>query len=68
MIEIKLNLNKTECRFDDDDDIGDKEGSIEGILVRGLFLVGASWNESKNIITGEATFDNKIYCEMPVFR
>ena len=53
---------KIECRFDDVVD-----GVKEGILVRGLFLVGASWDRSRNIIMEDATSDN-LYCEMPVIR
>ena len=43
-----------------------KEIFFAGILVRGLYLVGAAWDDqNKCLIEGDR---DSIYCEMPVFR
>ena len=39
---------------------------MQGILVRGLFLVGATWDSARNLLA-EAPRD-EIYCAMPVLR
>ena len=44
-----------ECKFDYGDDVIDEEeeGGNRGILARDLYLVGASWDRERNMVSGK---------------